>query len=64
MRHIRLVSILMLMAGAAVAVAGIALDLSPVVTLVGLMLVIAGIIKIVTVRIWHGLFDSDAAVGK
>ena len=32
--------------------------------MVGLMLVIAGIIKIVTVRIWHGLFDSDAAVGK
>ena len=64
MRHLRLVSILMLLVGAAVSVAGIAFDLSPVVTLVGLMLVIAGIVKIVTVRIWHGFFDGDTVVGK
>ena len=64
MRHIRFVSTLMLLVGLAVAVAGIALDLSPVVTLIGLMLVIAGIVKIVTVRIWNGFFDSDTAVGK
>jgi hypothetical protein len=62
MRHITLISNLILLAGAIVAAIGIALDLSPVVTLIGLMMAIAGIVKIVTVRIWAGFFvDEEGA---
>ena len=48
----------------AVTVAGVAFELGAAVTLVGMMLVVAGIVKVVTVRIWNGFFDSDTVVGK
>jgi hypothetical protein len=64
MRHLHLLSNLILLAGVIVAAAGIALDLGALTTLVGMMLIVAGIVKIITVRIWNGFFDSDAVVGK
>jgi uncharacterized membrane protein HdeD (DUF308 family) len=64
MRHLHIVSILMLLIGVAVTAAGVALQLNAVVTLVGLMLIVAGIVKVITVRIWNGFFDSDTVVGK
>jgi uncharacterized membrane protein HdeD (DUF308 family) len=64
MRHLHIVSILMLLIGVAVTAAGVALHLNAVVTLVGLMLIVAGIVKVITIRIWNGFFDSDTVVGK
>ncbi len=60
MLHLRNLSILMLGLGVALVIAGEALDLGAVVTLVGLMLVVAGAVKIVTVRIWHAFFGGDS----
>jgi hypothetical protein len=64
MRHLHILSVLMLLIGVAVTVAGAAFELGAVVTLVGMMLVVAGIVKVITVRIWNGFFDSDTVVGK
>ena len=64
MLHIRNLSWLMLGLGVALAVAGEALDLGAVITLIGLMLVVAGVVKVITVRIWHGFFDGDAVAGE
>ena len=64
MRHLHILSILMLLIGVAVTAAGVALELGAVVTLVGMMLIVAGIVKVITVRIWNGFFDSDSVVGK
>ena len=64
MRHLNHLSLLLLGLGIAVAVAGILFDAGAVVTLVGMMLVVAGVVKIITVRIWSGFFDSDTVVGK
>ena len=63
MLHIRYLSWLMVGLGLTLALAGEALDLGAVVTLIGLMLAVAGVVKVVTVRIWHGFFDEDAAGG-
>ncbi|HEY7032850.1 MAG TPA: hypothetical protein VH482_16015 [Thermomicrobiales bacterium] len=54
MRYLRLVSIAITVAGLALAVAASVFDLGPALTLTGLMLVVAGLVKIVTVAIWHG----------
>jgi hypothetical protein len=64
MRHLNHFSLLLFGLGIAVAVAGILFDAGAVVTLVGMMLVVAGIVKIITVRIWNGFYDSDTVVGK
>jgi hypothetical protein len=64
MRHLHILSILMLLIGVAVTAAGVAFELGAVVTLIGMMLVVAGIVKVITVRIWNGFFDSDTVVGK
>src|SRR5688572_28226128 len=50
MRHLNHLSLLLFGLGIAVAVAGILFDAGAVVTLVGMMLVVAGIVKIITVR--------------
>jgi len=55
-RHLRLISIAMTALGIAVAAAAIAFDLGPLATLVGLMLAVAGIVKVATVAIWNGFF--------
>ena len=64
MRHIHNLSWLMLAVGIATAIAGVTLDLGAVVTLIGLMLVVAGVVKVITVRIWHGFFDEEAVAGE
>ncbi len=64
MLHIRYLSWLLVGLGVALAVAGAAFDLGATVTLIGLMLVIAGVVKVVTVRIWRGFFDEDSARGE
>lgn len=64
MRHLTILSIAMLLLGIAVAAAGILLGTGPSVTLVGMMLIVAAVVKIITVRIWNGFFDSDTVVGK
>jgi hypothetical protein len=64
MRHINIVSYLILVVGVVMTVVGAALDLGAVVTLVGMMLVVAGIVKVITVRIWSGFFDSDTIAGE
>ena len=54
MRYLRLVSYAMTVAGIGLAIAATALDFGAVWTLTGLLLVVAGFVKIVTVAIWHG----------
>ncbi len=52
--YLRLISIGMTIAGAALAVAANVFDLGGALTLIGLMLVVAGLVKIVTVAVWNG----------
>jgi hypothetical protein len=53
-RHLRIVSIAITLIGVLLAAGSIALDLGPLWTLIGLMLVVAGLVKIITVAIWNG----------
>jgi hypothetical protein len=53
-RHLRIVSIAITLIGVLLAAGSIALGLGALWTLIGLMLVVAGIVKIVTVAIWNG----------
>ena len=55
MRHVRLVSLLMTVIGLALVVAAAAGWLSPTLLLVGLLLLWAGIVKIVVVGLWRHL---------
>ena len=55
MRYIRWISYLITLAGVAMTAAGAILGLNPTIVLIGLMLVVAGIVKIVAVGIWHGV---------
>lgn len=64
MFHLRNLSWLMVGFGVALVLGGEALELGAAVTLIGLMLVVAGVVKVVTVRIWHGFFDADPARGE
>lgn len=54
MRHLKLVSYLLTAAGIGLVVLAVALDLTPTLTLIGLMLAIAGVVKIAVVAVWHG----------
>jgi hypothetical protein len=54
-RYLRLISIAMTVIGFGLAVVATAFDLGGALTLTGMMLVIAGLVKIVTVAIWNGL---------
>jgi hypothetical protein len=54
MRYIRWVSNLIAVAGVAMIAAGVAFHLGPTVILIGMMLAVAGVVKIVAVGIWHG----------
>jgi hypothetical protein len=59
MHYLRVASNAILLIGICVAVAATVFDLGPLLTLVGLMMVIAGVVKIITVRIWAGFFDGE-----
>lgn len=68
MRHLNRVSYLITLAGIVAVAAALALGLDQTVVLVGLMLVIAGLVKIAMVAIWRGvagfgvpLADGEAA---
>ncbi|MBA2752996.1 MAG: hypothetical protein H0U40_00850 [Chloroflexia bacterium] len=64
MRRLRIVSYLFVVAGVVAVLAGI-LAAEPVVTLGGLMLVVAGGVKVVVVYLWRavaGLDDGPAGV--
>jgi hypothetical protein len=54
MRWIRWISYLITLAGVAMTAAGAIFDLDPTIVLIGLMLVVAGVVKIVAVGLWHG----------
>jgi energy-converting hydrogenase Eha subunit C len=54
-RHLRLVSIVITVAGALLVVAALGLRLDPLLALVGLLLLIAGLVKVVTVALWRNL---------
>jgi hypothetical protein len=64
MRYLQPVSVLILIAGLVLFLAGALLDVSALATVVGMMLIIAAVVKIVTVRIWNGFFDSDTSAGE
>lgn len=54
MRYLRWISIAMTVAGLLLAGGSVLFDLGGALTITGLMLVVAGLVKIVTVAIWHG----------
>ena len=54
-RHLRLIAIAMTALGAGATLAALALGWGPLWTLTGMMLVVAGVVKIATVAIWNGV---------
>ncbi len=60
MRHIRWISVLMTVAGLALAAASLALSLEPMWALVGLLLFWAGIVKVIVVALWRNLGTPEA----
>jgi hypothetical protein len=55
MRYIRWTSYFITIAGVAMVAAGVLFDLNATITLIGMMLVVAGVIKVVAVGLWHGV---------
>lgn len=55
MRQLKLLSYVMTVGGVALAAVAVAFDLSATIVLIGLMLAIAGGVKIAVVGIWHGV---------
>jgi hypothetical protein len=53
-RYLRLISIAITVAGIALAIAARLFDLGGAATLTGLMLLVAGLVKIATVAVWNG----------
>jgi hypothetical protein len=53
-RYLRLISIAIAITGLVLAVAASTFDLGNALVLTGLMLIVAGLVKIVTVAIWNG----------
>lgn len=61
MRHLRSVSVLLVVVGLVLLAAASLLDLQPTWALIGALLVVAGIVKVVVVVLWRGLATSDPA---
>ena len=59
MRRLNYLSIALTVAGVVALALGLLLDLAPVIALVGLMLIVAGVVKVATVRIWHVLSETE-----
>ncbi len=57
MAHARNISVAMTVFGLLLTGAGLVADLSPMVTLTGMLLVVAGIVKIAMVAIWKSFFS-------
>lgn len=60
MRYLKAISILMTALGVAAIVVTILLDLNPTIALAGMLLVVAGVVKIVIVGLWHGVAGFGA----
>ena len=59
MRHLRSISVLMVVVGLALIAAAAALALSPAWGLTGLLLAWAGAVKVFVVFLWRGLAGGD-----
>ena len=59
MRHLRLVSIAITILGVLAIAAAVAFDLGAAITLTGMLLVVAGLVKIVIVALWRGVAGFD-----
>ncbi len=57
MAHARTISIAMTVLGVALVVIGVVAGLDPLVTITGMLLVVAGIVKIGMVAIWKSFFS-------
>ena len=58
MRRLNNLSIALTVAGLLAVIVGLLLDRSPLITLIGLMLVVAGAVKVATVYLWRAMFDA------
>jgi len=61
-RYLHHASLLLLVAGVVLTVAGVALSLPPLWTLIGLMLAIAGGVKVLVVYLWRHVLRIDDPV--
>jgi hypothetical protein len=62
LRHLKIVSYLITALGIACVVAYVLFDLSPSVLLVGLMMIIAGAVKVTMIALWHTVAGFGAPV--
>lgn len=58
MKWVWLISLGMTVAGFALTIVGQLLDLTPVVSLAGLLFVVAGVVKLIIAWIWSGMFSE------
>ena len=58
MKLARSISFGMTALGVVLTAAGVVLDMSPIVTITGMMLVVAGVVKIGMVAIWQSMFRA------
>lgn len=63
MQHINVLSYALTALGLALTVGGSLLHINPTITLLGLMLVVAGLIKIAAVALWRGVGGFGAPLG-
>jgi hypothetical protein len=63
LRYLRIVSILMTLLGVAALAAAVTVDVNPTVLLAGMMLVVAGIVKVVILGLWRSVAGIGAPVG-
>lgn len=59
MYYLKLASTTILALGICLSIVAFVFDLGPLLTLIGFMMVVAGVVKIITVRIWTGFFDGE-----
>ena len=59
MKRLNALSIALTVAGALAVAVSLIVDLSPLITLTGLLLVVAGGVKVATVSLWRAMFDAD-----
>lgn len=62
MRLVRIISYGLTVLGIALVAAGVAFDLSPAITLSGMLLIVAGVVKIVMLGIWQTMFKTPVAL--
>lgn len=60
LRYLRILSLIMTALGVASILASLLLDADSTIALVGMLLVVAGAVKIAVVRLWHGVAGFGA----